>query len=586
MPSVQRQAEPRSPERSLEQRARHSEALFEGIDDEVFVHDLDGRILDANPAACRRLGYTRDELLRMTTRDIDDPEFASGFEGRLQEQLTQGRLSCEGCHVTKDGRRIPVDINTSFIEIDGKPAVLAVMRDITRRKTAERRLAAQYAVTRVLAESTSLVATAPRILQAIGEGLNWDIGTLWRVESSDQTLRPAGYWQAASLKVVEMEPATRALTLERDQDLAGRAWVARQPLWFPHLEQEIRTARVLVALVSGLRNAFAFAIRVDDNVVGVVEFFSRHMEPPDADLLTLLTALGSQIGQFMERRRAEDQQQRMQSLLVQSDKLASIGLLSAGVAHEINNPLAYVSNNLAVLERDVKGLRDLLDVYEETRPIVESLSPDLAERATQLAEEIDLPYIRDNLDRILKRTRDGVERITRIVQGLRSLARTDKPQMELASLTDLVESSLELIRGRLQRRDIELALHFDAVPRVRCVATQVGQVVLNLLVNALQAIEANVGQFAGKIDVTLQQAGRDVVVEVADNGCGIEPKDLPRIFDPFYSSKPVGEGTGLGLSITHNIVTGHGGRIEVESRPGEGSRFRVFLPLDSHRGPE
>lgn len=595
MPSVQRQVEPKNPEWSLEQRARHAEALFEGIDDEVFVHDLDGRILDVNPAACRRLGYSRDELLRMTTREIDDPEFASGFERRLQQQLTQGRLSCEGCHVAKDGRRIPVDINTAIIEIDGKPAVLAVMRDITQRKTAERRLAAQYAVTRVLAEASSLADAAPRILQAIGEALGWDAGTLWRVDVDDNVLRPAGYWQAAKLPLTlpspargegwDLEATTRALTLEPGQGIPGRTWVAGQPLWFPNLERESHTARVEVALHLGLASAFAFPIRVGDDVVGVIDFFSRGFDQPDPAVLSMLTALGSQVGQFMERRRAEDQQQRMQALLMQSDKLASIGLLSAGVAHEINNPLAYVSNNLAVLERDVKGLRDLLNLYEGARPLLDSLNPDFAGRVEEFAEEIDLPYIRDNLDRILKRTRDGVERISKIVHGLRSLARTDRPQMEHANLADLVEASLELIRGRLQRRDIELELHFQPVPRVRCVATQIGQVVLNLLVNAVQAIEANAGQLAGKIDITLQRAGREALIEVADNGCGIDTKDVPRIFDPFYTSKPVGEGTGLGLSITHNIVTGHGGRIEVESQVGAGCRFRVFLPVDSHGGP-
>jgi PAS domain S-box-containing protein len=409
MPSVQRPVEPRTVERSLEQRAQHAEALFEGIDDEVFVHDLEGHILDANPAACRRLGYTRDELLRMTTRDIDDPAFATGFEERLQQQLTQGQLSCEGCHITKDGRRIPVDINTSIIEIDGQPAVLAVMRDIS-------------------------------------------------------------------------------------------------------------------------------------------------------------------------------QQKRMQALLLQSDKLASIGLLSAGVAHEINNPLAYVANNLVVLERDMKGLRDLLNVYEEGYPALAQANPGLARRAEQLAEEIDLPYIRDNLDRILKRTREGVERITKIVHGLRSLARTDRPELEQVNLSDLVEASLDMVRGRLHRRSIELDLRLEPLPAVRCVASQIGQVLLNLLVNAVQAIETQPESSPGKIELTVRRAGPEVTIEVADNGCGIEPSALPHIFDPFYTSKPVGEGTGLGLSISHGIVAGHGGRIEVESQPGTGARFRVFLPIDSHRG--
>jgi signal transduction histidine kinase len=174
--------------------------------------------------------------------------------------------------------------------------------------------------------------------------------------------------------------------------------------------------------------------------------------------------------------------------------------------------------------------------------------------------------------------------MAKIVQGLRALARTDRPQLEPAHLPDLVASSLEMVRGRMQRRGIHLDVNYDAdLPPLRCVGTQISQVVLNLVVNAVQAIEAK-GGADGRVGVAVRRAGTDLCLEITDNGCGMAAKDLPRIFDPFYTSKPVGEGTGLGLSITHNIVTGHGGRIEVESRLGEGSRFRVFLPLDPQRG--
>lgn len=580
MPSLRSQAETQA----LEQRAQHAEALFEGFDDAVFVHDLDGRILDANPAASRRLGYSRAELLRMSTRDIDDPAFASGFERRLQEQVTQGRLTCEGCHVAKDGRRIPVDINTSFIEIDGKPAVLAVMRDLTQRKRAERRLAAQYAVTRVLADATTLHEAAPRLLQAIGEGLDWVAGALWCEDAHEPVLRPVGCWHAAAARADELEAATAPITLGRDDDIPGQTWTSGQPLWISDLHRQPHTARAGHAVRGGLASVLAFPICAGDHAVGVVEFFAPRIAKPDAELLSMLGALGSQVGQFIVRRRVEQQEQRMHGLLMQSEKLASIGLLSAGVAHEINNPLAYVSNNLVVLERDFKGLRDLLHLYEGARPQLEAATPELIGQADALAAEIDLPYIRDNLDRILKRTREGVERITKIVQGLRSLARTDRPKLEQASLSDLIDASLEMVRGRMQRSGIELEVSCQPVPRLRCVGTQIGQVILNLLVNAVQAVEARPVETGGKVSVTLTQAGKDIVIEVADNGCGIDPKDVARIFDPFYTSKPVGEGTGLGLALSHNIVAGHGGRIEVDSRPGEGSRFRVVLPLEAPRG--
>jgi signal transduction histidine kinase len=274
----------------------------------------------------------------------------------------------------------------------------------------------------------------------------------------------------------------------------------------------------------------------------------------------------------------------MRDMVVQNEKLASIGLLSAGVAHEINNPLAYVANNLVVLERDNKALMALLNLYDKARDRLAQVDAETARQAQKLADEIDLPYVRDNLDRVLTRTREGVQRVTRIVQSLRGLARTTKPELEDANLPDIVDMSLDMIRGRLQRRGIAVDLDFGPSPKLRCVTTQLGQVMLNLLVNALQAIEATNRPEGGRIRISSHNVNDEMLIEVADNGTGISPEHLPKLFDPFFTTKPVGEGTGLGLSISHGIITGHGGRIEVSSRSGEGTTFRIFLPLPVNRG--
>jgi signal transduction histidine kinase len=224
----------------------------------------------------------------------------------------------------------------------------------------------------------------------------------------------------------------------------------------------------------------------------------------------------------------------------------------------------------------------LVDVYESSRDRLAQADADAARRAKELADDLDLSYVRDNLGRVLTRTRDGVQRVARIVQSLRGLARTDRPQMEQAHLPELVEMSLEMVRGRLQRRGIEVEQDYQAI-NVHCVPAQISQVLLNLLVNALQAIEAT-GAPSGTIRIASRSHNGDLLLEVADTGCGIEPTDLARLFDPFFTTKPVGEGTGLGLSITHGIISGHGGRIEVDSRPGEGSCFRIYLPQEPQRG--
>jgi two-component system NtrC family sensor kinase len=268
----------------------------------------------------------------------------------------------------------------------------------------------------------------------------------------------------------------------------------------------------------------------------------------------------------------------MQAMIVQAEKLASLGLLSAGVAHEINNPLAYVANNLAVLERDYRGLSGLLEIYEQAHPVLAAACPEIAGRIDQIGEAIDLPYIRANLGRLLSSTRQGVKRISGIVENLRRFARVDQAAVDRVDLRQAIAGSLELIRGQLEQRQITVEQQEAEILPVVCAPAQINQVILNLLVNAMQAIEAT-ERACGRITIETRVRGDEVILEVADDGSGIPAEVLPRIFDPFFTTKPVGQGTGLGLAISHGIVVDHGGRIEVESTPGQGSRFRVILPV-------
>jgi PAS domain S-box-containing protein len=642
-------------ERTRDRRAR---ALFEAIDDVVFVHDLDGRIVDANPAACRRLGYTRDELLRLTTADIDEPGFASGFRERLHEQLTTGRLACEGRHVAKDGRVIPVEINTSTIQIDGKPAVLAVARDVTEKKRVEDALRESEAFYHSLVESLPqhiirkdragyftfvnqrVCAMLHKSLEEIVGKTDFDLfppelaekyraddlyvmesGT--NLEAVEEHRTPEGkklfvqivktpiydahdqligsqvlFWDVTDRHrweeaLAESERRYRQLT-EAAQDAVVVADQQGQiTLFNPAAERafgykaaEILGQPLVTLIPEEYRDAHEhgfrryLATRVSRVIGKLIELRGRRKDGTEFPIELSLSAIdvGGEL-QFLGAIRDTTERERLRTSLIQNEKLASIGLLSAGVAHEINNPLAFVSNNLTVLERDVTALARLLDVYEGARADLKRVSPAAAARAEEIAEEMDLPYVRDHLGRILERTRDGVERVTRIVHSLRGLARTDAPRMEVARIPDLVDMALDLVRGRMKQRGIAVSLAYGP-SKVRCVPTQLSQVFLNLIVNAVQAIEARGDDEGGTIRVATRVSGRELLIEVSDNGCGIPAENLPKLFDPFFTTKPVGEGTGLGLSITHGIIAGHGGRIEVDSRVGVGTRFRIYLPLD------
>jgi two-component system, NtrC family, sensor kinase len=279
-----------------------------------------------------------------------------------------------------------------------------------------------------------------------------------------------------------------------------------------------------------------------------------------------------------------------QARLVQSEKLASLGQLVAGVAHEINNPLAFVANNQVVLERDVAMVRKLLDLYRAAESAIAKTDKRAADEISALAERIDLPYTLGNLSDLLARSRDGLKRIQQIVQDLREFSRHeivggDRP--EEADLNAGIRSTANIVRAQARSRGVELDLDLAPLPQCLCYPTKINQVVLNLLTNAIDACGPG-----GKVTVTTRAhsngdnpaaastatAATGIELRVTDTGCGIPPDIQSKIFDPFFTTKPQGQGTGMGLSISYGIISEHGGRISVDSSPGRGATFTVTLP--------
>ena len=543
----------RRAESALLASERRNRALFEGMEEAVFVHALDGRILDANAAASRLLGYSRDEFLAMTTAEIDDPAFAAGFEDRVALQMSKGRLSCEGRHRTRQGRVIPVEINSSTIQFDDEKAVLAVIRDISERlaleETRKAFAEAQAENAREIAAKNAALTLSEARYRQLTEGC------LDGVVAADELGT-----------ITLFNPAAERMFGYPADRIVGKNLSLLMPAAFPEV-------------LSGPIDREGLAPPY--SLVGkTVEITGRREggEGFPVELSLSEVARGGEV-QFIGSVRDQTERQRMRMMLAQSDKLASIGLLSAGVTHEINNPLAYVANNLAVLERDMASLLEMVGLYESARPAIGSAAPETLTRIESLSEEFDWAYVRDNLPRMLARTREGVQRVATIVANLRGLARTTTPKMEPAQVSDLLDSALEMLRGRLKRHRIEVVVEPGLVPSIVCVPAQISQVLLNLLINATQAVESSDRPEGGWIRFSCESLGGTVALVISDNGGGIRPEDLPKLFDPFFTTKQVGEGTGLGLWICHGIVTSHGGRIDVESQPGQGTTFRIVLPL-------
>ena len=264
----------------------------------------------------------------------------------------------------------------------------------------------------------------------------------------------------------------------------------------------------------------------------------------------------------------------VQNELLQSRTMASIGQLAAGVAHEINNPISVIASNVTTLGRFTYGLLDARSVGEQilTTPRAEK-THELPGSMVKLQEEFDPEYVREELPGLLKDTQDGVARVKRIVQDLKDFSNVDQAEWQRVELNNALDSVLNVLSSGFGA-DIAVIKAYGFIPVLECNALQINQVFSNLLLNAAQAIDG-----AGTIRILTAEEGGWVKVEIADTGCGIAPEHQPRIFDPFFSTKPVGAGTGLGLSLAYSIVDRHGGRIEVESELSKGSVFRVWLPV-------
>ncbi|AGX88623.1 sensor histidine kinase [Candidatus Symbiobacter mobilis] len=273
---------------------------------------------------------------------------------------------------------------------------------------------------------------------------------------------------------------------------------------------------------------------------------------------------------------ANDKLSMAQDQLVQSEKLASIGLLAAGVAHEINNPVGFLKSHCAALQDYVQELFSVVDGCEAA--VAKGTDAVAAmDSVRECCACVDLDFLREDIPPLIAESIAGLDRIARIVRSLRDFAGIDiATEWIEADLHTGIDSMLEVVWNQVGGRCV-LAKEFGDIPRVQCVPSQLNQVFLQLLANACAAIDGRGTIFLRTR--TMGEAGEEVCVEVADTGKGMDAEQRKHIFDPFYTTRPIGKGTGLGLSASLGVVTAHGGRIEVDSEPGKGSVFRVILPV-------
>jgi len=463
------------------------------------------------------------------------------FEGSLRERVDTfaeyRALLPDGTvrHISASGHPV-LNENGELIEFIGTAT------DVTERKRLEERLRVQHTVAQVLAEAATIEEASPRILRAMGECLGWDVGALWRVDREAEALRCVELWHKASIEVPEFERVSREFIFVPGLGLPGRVWSSLEPEYIPDVVPDENFPRGSIAEREGLHSAFGFPILLGGEVLGVIEFFSREIRQPDQELLNMLAAIGSQIGQFVERKRAEEAFRKAQMQLAHANRVATVGQLSASINHEAN------------------------------QPITAAVTYALAARRWLSAEPPNFREVDTALSLIVK---EG-NRAGEVIGRTRALIKKVPARKDAVAINDAILEVIALTRTEAANNGVSVRTQLaEGLPRIQGDRVQLQQVLLNLTINAIEAMR-DFSEEERELLISSRNEPDGVSVEVRDSGPGFAPADLDRVFEAFYSTKP--GGLGLGLSICRSIIEAHNGRLWASPNVPRGAIFSFLAP--------
>ena len=645
-------------EHALSESEERFRSIVQSTSDAVVIAEGNGKIVFWNHSAHNMFLYEDAEVLGRPLTMIMPARFREAHQRGLERVTVTGESRMLGhpvelCGLRKDGTEFPLELSLAVWKTTEHTCFGGIIRDITQRKRAERAQAAQYAVTRALAEAATFSEVSSTIVREICEGLDWDIGAVWSVDEPAGVLRCMELWHSPRIHAHAFVASTRETCFHKGSGLPGRVWASGEPVWITDVMQDSNFPRAPWAAVAELHGALAFPIKLNGAVHGVLELFSRDIRRPNDDLLQMLGAMGSQIGQFMERRRAQKalhraydrldailvslpclilivdedlrvayanpqasahlrpelatltgsglqevfplpahqwaqlvqdlqsaachgaslegrdieickhvyryrpfpvtlnsnprrqaglvmwdvtEQKQLQDQLIQAEKLSSLGTLVSGMAHEINNPV-----------QGILGMAEII-MQEDDHEKVKQYARDIVECSTHVGE---------------------------VVRNFACYARPASRDGEIdLDVCERIMEALRLVQRCPQFGHVVVVTEFQPTPRFRARRTEIDQIFVNLISNAVEAMSG-----AGQLTLRTNLGNETVTVSIQDTGCGIPPHLLGKIFDPFVTTKDPGKGTGLGLSIVYKIVAKYGGRIAVESDEGKGSTFIVEFPI-------
>ncbi len=512
-------------------RKRHFEAFLEAAWDAVVVADASSTIVYANPSAESLFGWSRRELVGEPVTKLMPEQyrknhlrgmahFAATGEGEVFGKV----LRVAGLH--RSGKVIQLEVTLSQLTLEGRRAAAAMIRGVRSKIEAEQE--ENHSAERFRSLSEQL----PDAIVVEQEG-------------------KLVYANPAALKLLQCHEA---------DEILGRPLLA-----LLHPDERGRWKEVASGAARADKRSAPEEFRLQ----------TAGGESVDVEAVALTIDFAGQPATASVFRDVRERK-RLQAQLMHADRMASMGTLAAGIAHEINNPVGFVHSNLGALEKYVHRMTEFLDfcgafwASEDlaTLPAVQ----EFLRQAARKREDLKLDYVLADIPKLIGRSKEGTERIKKIVSDLKTFARSDEGVGDV-DINQTIELALNIAWNEIKYK-AEVIRDFAEVPRVRGSSTALGQVFLNILVNAAQAIADK-----GTITIKTWEAAGWVRVRISDTGCGIAPEHIKKIFDPFFTTKPPGKGTGLGLNIAYNIIRRHNGRIEVESRQGEGTSFTIVLPV-------
>jgi PAS domain S-box-containing protein len=558
-------------------------AVLETVGEGIITIDSSSKIVVVNQEVQNIWGYTQNEIIGKRIELLMPEKYRERHATGLKRYVETGvphvmgaRLELEG--LKKDGTVFPLEIRMSETRFGDRRLFTAAVRDLTDRKTVQAAIEQRHRIEDLIASISTKFINLPSndidegivdALRTIGQATGIDRPWVALLSEDKKTLHFTHEWCAH--RVVLRRSSLGPMSVD-SIPWAMEQFRRRETVYIPRVADLPPEARVEKESLQAfdVQSVIMVPIVYGGSLMGIVSFDSVCTEKTwTKDDMALLRITGEIFANALERQQAYNELEQKveertralrqkQAQLIQAEKMAALGQLVAGVAHEINTPLGALKSNIDILTRSFPKIKNLM------------LDPKIPQ---QFLESSDVSNRLASLEILNTHNQTAIDRIVMIVSSLRKFARLDEAELDEVDIHEGLDSTLILVQHQLKNR-VDVRKNYGKLPLIKCYPNQLNQVFMNLLVNASHAIE---GQ--GNIFIHTYHKADTAVVEIRDTGKGISQKDLPRIFDPGFTTKGFGVSTGLGLSIVYQIMKDHKGKVEVESELGQGTTFRIILPI-------